>query len=90
MANFNAKITTNALLNVKVNNLGGSLSSPGPITLKNQISEINSIEHIGDVDEINVTDGATLIYNSSTDKYEIKLLEFSNIIGENNLDGGTF
>lgn len=92
MANFNAKITTNALLNVKVSNLGGSLSSPGPITLKNQISEINSIEHISDVDEINVTNGATLIYNSTTDKYEIKLLEFSNIVGENNLqlDGGTF
>jgi len=73
---------------VKVTNLGGTLTSSSPITLKNQIVEITSIENIADVSEINVTDGATLIYNSSTDKYEIKPLNFDDLSGD--IDGGTF
>ena len=73
---------------VKVNNIGGTLTSSSPITLKNQVVEITSIENIADVDEINVTDGATLIYNSSTDKYEIKPLNFNDLSGD--IDGGTF
>ena len=75
---------------IKINNLGGSLTPVSPVTLKNQIAEINSIEHIADVDEIDVTTGATLIYNSSTDKYEIKPLQFSDISGTVDLDGGIF
>ena len=73
---------------VKVNNIGGTLTPYAPITLKNQTIEITSIENIADVDEINVTNGATLIYNSSTDKYEIKPLNFSDLSGD--IDGGTF
>lgn len=74
--------------NVKVNNLGGTLTTSSPITLKNQITEITSIENIADVDEIDVTDGATLIYNSSRDKYEIKPLSFNDLSGD--IDGGLF
>ena len=65
----------------KITNNNGRLSSAAPITLKNQIQEIRSIEDIGDVDDINVATGSTLVYNSTTDKYEIKMLD---------LDGGTF
>ena len=74
--------------NVKVNNLGGTLTTSSPITLKNQVVEINSIQDIADVDEIDVVDGATLIYNSVTDKYEIKLLNADNL--QLDLDGGSF
>lgn len=74
--------------NVKVNNFGGTLTTSSPITLKNQITEITSIENIADVDEIDVTDGATLIYNSSRDKYEIKPLSFNDLSGD--IDGGLF
>jgi len=73
---------------VKVNNIGGTLTSSSPITLKNQVTEIRSIEDIGDVDEINVTNGATLIYNSSRNKYEIKPLSFDDLGSD--IDGGTF
>ena len=74
--------------NVKINNFGGTLTSAGSVTLKNQINELSSIQNIPDVDEVNVTSGATLVYNSSNDKYEIKLLNFSDIDGS--LDAGTF
>lgn len=78
---LNAKITKITGVQAKVTNNAGVLSTVAPLTLKNQIQEIRSIEDIGDVDEIDVTTGSTLVYNSTTDKYEIKMLD---------LDGGTF
>lgn len=85
-----AKIATVTKQTVTVNNLGNVLTGVSPFTLKNQITEISSIEQIADVDEINVTAGATLIYNSSTDKYEIRPFQFTDMSGTVDLDGGTF
>lgn len=78
---LNAKITKITGVQAKVTNNASVLSTVAPLTLKNQIQEIRSIEDIGDVDDINVATGSTLVYNSTTDKYEIKMLD---------LDGGTF
>lgn len=75
---------------VKVNNIGGTLTPSAPITLKNQVTELTSIENIADVDEIDVTNGATIIYNSSRNLYEIKPLNFNDLDGEVDIDGGTF
>lgn len=73
---------------VKINNNNGSLNSTSPVVLKNQITQLRSIEDIGDVVETNVADGATLIYNAALDKYEVKLLDLGD--QDINLDGGTF
>lgn len=83
------KLNTNKAI-VKLNNNDGILTSTGSISLKNQINQITTIEDIPDVDEVNVTTGSTLIYNSSTDKYEIKRMQFADISGALDLDGGTF
>ena len=82
-------LARNTVLNVKLTNSGGSLQSSTPITLKNQVSEIKSIEDIRDVSEIEVVAGATLIYNSENDKYEVRKIT-SEDIGTINLDGGSF
>jgi hypothetical protein len=71
----------------KITNNNGRLSSAAPITLKNQIQEIRSIEDIADVAEVDVTDGATLIYNSETDKYEVRQLQIEDLGA---IDGGSF
>jgi hypothetical protein len=71
----------------KITNNSGRLSSAAPITLKNQIQEIRSIEDIADVAEVDVSDGATLIYNSETDKYEIRQLQIEDLGA---IDGGSF
>lgn len=76
-----AKLTNNS------GRLSSALSSANPITLKNQIQEIRSIQDFPDVDEIDVIDGATLIYNSQTDKYEVRQLQIADLGA---LDGGTF
>jgi hypothetical protein len=71
----------------KITNNSGRLSSAAPITLKNQIQEIRSIEDIADVVETDVTDGATLVYNSETDKYEVRQLQIEDLGA---IDGGSF
>ena len=73
---------------VRINNQNGSLNSSSPVVLKNQITQLRSIEDIADVVETDVTDGATLVYNAALDKYEVKLLNLSD--QELALDGGTF
>ena len=72
----------------KITNNNGRLSSAAPITLKNQIQEIRSIEDIADVSEVDVSDGATLVYNSQNDKYEVRQLSFADLAVD--LDGGSF
>jgi hypothetical protein len=71
----------------KITNNNGRLSSAAPITLKNQIQEIRSIEDIADVAEVDVSDGATLVYNSETDKYEVRQLQIEDLGA---IDGGSF
>ena len=71
----------------KITNNAGRLSSAAPITLKNQIQEIRSIEDIADVAEVDVTNGATLVYNSQNDKYEVRQLQIEDLGA---IDGGSF
>ena len=73
---------------VRINNNNGSLNSAAPVVLKNQITQLRSIEDIADVVETNVADGATLVYNATLDKYEVKLIDFTQ--QDFNLDGGSF
>ena len=88
MTNPIARTTT---YNVKVQNRGGALQSSTPITIKNQVTELRSIEDLGDVAEVNVTSGATLVYNAQNDKYEVKQLNITDVnIDILNLDGGEF
>jgi len=73
---------------IRVNKVNSSLNSTSPVVLKNQITQLRSIEDIADVVETNVTDGATLVYNAALDKYEVKLLNLADQAID--LDGGTF
>ena len=86
---LNAKINRETKLTVKVDNKIPVLN-PTTLTVKNQFREyqINSIEDLPDVDEVNVTDGALLIYNQTTDKYEVKQFTQQFIVGA--IDGGEF
>ena len=74
---------------ITVSSTGGRITSSSRgsgVTLKNQANEIRSIEDIADIVETNAVDGATLVYNSALDKYEVKPFEFT----DTELDGGTF
>jgi len=68
---------------IKLTQVDGRLQTSSPLTLKNVIKsgDIQDIAEIGNVTVVDKVDGAILQYNSSTDRYEVKLGEF---------DGGEF
>lgn len=81
------RVTTR--IKVKVENKGGILTPTNKqITLKNTLNELKSIMDIGDVDEPQLVDGATLVWNEITQKFEVKLLDIGDV--EVDVDGGTF
>lgn len=82
-----ARIVQNTNMVARVTTSGDSLAASKPVTLKNQINEIRSIEDFGDVDEVNVVTGATLVYNATNDKYEVRPLEIEDLGA---IDGGSF
>ena len=74
---------------VKVKQIGGTITTSTPITLRNMGADYNSIDRLTDVDLVSRANNSTLIYNSITDKYEVKPLD-SNIITITSIDGGSF
>lgn len=71
---------------VKVTQQNQTLSSQAPVTLRNTAADYNAIDRLTDVVLTDRADGSTLVYNASTDKYEVRPLAVQ-ITG---LDGGTF
>jgi hypothetical protein len=84
---INVIVATKKAIRVTANTTGEIIHSSTPITLKNTLNisgsgTTNRLDTLTDVSEPNIpTDGATLVYNSNTDIYEVKELD---------LDGGSF
>lgn len=70
---------TETSFNVKVNKVDGNIQSTDPITVKNQIQEIHSIDDLG-LNLTNRTDGSTLIWNANTNQYDVKSIFITNTI----------
>jgi hypothetical protein len=83
-----AKVSNNATsLVVKSSNTSAILSQTSrAVTLKNAIQQDITLNEITDVIAAAPTDGDTLVYNSTLNKYEVKAIT-STITG---LDGGLF
>jgi len=71
---------------IKVSQQNQVLTSQAPVTLRNTAADYNAIDRLTDVVLTEREDGSTLVYNASTDKYEVKPFAAA-ITG---LDGGTF
>lgn len=70
---------------VTVRKEGGRITSTAPMTVKNQIRELRSIEDFDDVNVVNKTDGSMFIYNSATGKYDVKLYNDDPLLNVQNL-----
>jgi hypothetical protein len=80
-------------ISVSVNAVAGVISTTEPVVLKNTPTLISGtgvtrLDHLQDVIPDGETNGATLVYDSTTDKYIVEKLNLSDTVG--NLDGGTF
>lgn len=71
---------------IKVNIQGQTLTTTAPLTIRNTAADYNAIDRLTDVELSQRENGSTLVYNASTDKYEVKPLAAA----LTELDGGTF
>ena len=89
---FNVKVNPNPETRIvaKVAVVNGVLQPTTPLTIKNQLREyqINSIQDLPDISEVDLTNGAIIVFNSVTGVYEVKPLDASFITGV--IDGGEF
>lgn len=75
-------------IQISADETSGVINTSTPVTLKGGISVTPRLDSLIDVDATQETTGATLVYDSPTDTYVVKKLEFDNV--EGNLDGGSF
>jgi hypothetical protein len=68
----NVTVTSKSTFTATVEKVGGRVTATAPITVKNQIQEIRSIEDIPGVNTALRVDGASLFYNANTGEYDIK------------------
>lgn len=71
---------------IRVTQQNQVLSAQAPVTLRNTAADYNAIDRLTDVELSQREDGSTLVYNASTDKYEVKPLTAA----ITDIDGGTF
>ena len=79
-----AELTKSTNYKVQVSSMDGRIQTTAPLSLRNVVRDqafLKRIEDIENVIAVNKIDGATLVYNSENQKYEIKLAD---------LDGGFF
>lgn len=81
-----SNLTTRQTIKVKVNQLDGSLvpQNKAPVVLKNTVQQNPGVGGLGNVVEQDVIGGATLVYNSTTNKYDVKplsILDLADIAG---------
>jgi hypothetical protein len=80
---------TNVIV-AKINN-NRSIDSNEPVVLKqstNLTATVQRLDKLQDVIATTETDGATLVYDVTNDKYVVKQLDLTNVTGI--LDGGNF
>lgn len=89
----NVVVSRKRFINVSSHGTGGVIDTSVPVTIKNTPSILSSggattIDQLTDVNLLQRTDGATLIYDQPTNTYIVKHVDFTEIDGI--LDGGTF
>lgn len=68
----NVVVASKSTFTTTVQKIGDRVATSAPITVKNQIREIRSIEDIPGVNTALRVDGASLFYNANTGEYDVK------------------
>jgi len=87
----NVVVSSKKSIRITANTTGEVIQTSTPVTLKNttSLSNASRLDQLADVLEpASPEDGSTLIYNASTDRYEVKKINLGEV--EGNLNGGTF
>jgi hypothetical protein len=81
----NVTLASKSTFTTTVQKVGDRVTTTAPITVKNQIYEIRSIEDIPGVNTALRADGASLFYNANTGEYDIKVYNYAPLLNVQNL-----
>lgn len=86
----NVVVSRKRTVHISANATAGVIDTSSPVVLKNNpvMGAASRLDRLTDVVANNEIDGATLVYDASTDTYVVQKLDLSNVTGD--LDGGTF
>ena len=89
----NVIVSKKRTIHVNANGTAGIIQTSIPVTLKNIPSTFTGngvvrLDHLQDVNAVSETDGQTLVYDETSQKWVAKTIAFSDISGS--LDGGSF
>lgn len=86
----NVVVSRKRTVHISANNTAGVIDTSSPVVLKNNpvMGAATRLDKLTDVVANNEINGATLVYDASTDTYVVQRLDLSNVTGD--LDGGTF
>jgi hypothetical protein len=65
-------LTPKSTFTATVQKIGGRVTTTDPITVKNQVNEIRSIDDIPGVNTAQRVDGAVIVYNANTGEYDVR------------------
>lgn len=65
-------VTSKGNITIKVRKEDGRITVTDPVTVKNSIAQVPKIADIGDVEVINLVNGAILQYNANNQTYEVR------------------
>lgn len=91
---INVVVGKKRIININTNATAGIINTNVPVTLKQDALKTASangltrLDQMTDVVATSESNGATLVYNSSIDKYIVEKLNLNNV--EGTMDGGTF
>lgn len=86
--NISITVARTSSQQIVVSNNGGILQGGSPVTLRNQLVEIRTLDNIPDINVDNKVDGAGLIYNGNTGAYDVRPISFNDVTGI--IDEGEF
>jgi len=90
----NVVVAKKRIININTNATAGIINTNVPVTLKQDsivtasANGLTRLDQMTDVIATVETNGATLVYDSSIDKYVVEKLNLDNV--EGTMDGGTF
>lgn len=91
---INVVVGKKRIININTNATAGIINTNVPVTLKQDTLKTTSangltrLDQMTDVVATSESNGATLVYDSSIDKYIVEKLNLNNV--EGTMDGGTF
>lgn len=91
---INVVVGKKRIININTNATAGIINTNVPVTLKQDTLKTASangltrLDQMTDVVATSESNGATLVYDSSIDKYIVEKLNLNNV--EGTMDGGTF